>query len=75
MHKNELYFGGFTPDDLFITDSGKLKMSNVFVPCQSNIEKFSKNPYYCPTERIKQLNDSSREDFYSLGILILALLQ
>lgn len=70
MHQKDLYYNGFTPEDVYITSNGHIKMSNIYLESQTNMEKFARNPYYSPPERITNQNMPELSDFYSLGIFI-----
>lgn len=70
MHQKDMYYNGFTPDDIYITSKGHIKMSNICLETQTDIERFWKNPYYAPPERITSQGIPELKDFYSLGIFI-----
>lgn len=71
MHNKELYFWGFTPDDVYITGEGGLKMSNIFIEDLNDDEKFARNPFFWPSERIRSKKNISLCDYYSLGVFIM----
>lgn len=71
MHNKELYFWGFTPDDVYITGEGGLKMSNIFIEDLYDDAKFARNPFFWPSERIRSKEINALCDYYSLGVLIM----
>ena len=75
MHNKEIYYEGFTPEDVNISGDGHIKMTNIFLtPQPDSSSKFNRNPFFSSPERVRWKGNPALQDFYSLGIFILMIL-